>query len=670
VLRAVVVLSFLALMSLAALAAWFDRGLTLRSAQEHVALTVEILREHALNVFETQELVLDQIAGRSADLDWDAIRRSGDFAAFLRTTRDRMAYISSIWLADATGHIRAASGPFDPGEVVLEAAEARGQPGRDGGISVGMPRLGSFTLSERLWSPDGALRGVVAIETPVEYFASFFRGVGEQDGHRAVLLRADGTVLAADSVDREPRRFPANSELMRSIVHGVQLEVWVPVPGAGRHFFQWRQLASYPVYVAYAVDERVALRGWYARAVFYALLAAGIWATLWLIAHLSARRAAAEAALQEAQRMEAIGRLASGVAHDFNNLLTTVMGNVDRISSDQQSTPRVRRFAEAALDAARRGASLTTQLLAFARRQPLNPTLVRVSGLVEGMLPLIKDAIGEAITVTVAVDPELAAVRIDPGQFEEALLNLALNARDAMPQGGDLMIAARHAAVDAAEAARKTIAAGEYVVVEIADSGVGMRSEVMGRAFEPFFTTKETGKGTGLGLSMVYGFARQSGGTAEIESREGAGTTVRLYIPRSAESPAAAPPPRDDPPAGGRKAAVLVVEDQDGVRQLMAASLEECGHEVMTARTAEGAVDILKRETGIDVLVTDIVLPGGMTGADLVRKARELAPDLKVLTVSGNASDEAAIAVQNAGCAFLRKPFRPSELTRAVDELL
>jgi two-component system NtrC family sensor kinase len=670
-LRSVVVLSLVAVMGLAALASWYDRQIALRSAEDHVSLTVEILREHALNVFETQDLVLDQIRLRSAGLDWNAIDGSGEFAAFLRSTRNRMKHISAIWLADASGHVRASSGTLEPRKFIFETGEDLGTRQEGGrGTAIGKPRLGSFALSRRLSSAAGDVDGLVAIETSAEYFESFFRGVDEENSHRAILVRTDGTVLAADSTEGEPQRFPPTSELMRSIASGIQEKSWSPAPGGGRHFFQWRQLASYPVYVAYAMDEDVALRAWYGRVVFYGILAAGIWATVWLIAYLASRRAAAEAALQQAHRMEAIGQLASGVAHDFNNLLTTVIGNVDRITADLQTSERVRQLAAAACDAARRGASLTAQLLAFARRQPLNPSLVHIDRLVDGMLPLIRNAIGEAVTLSYTSDTGASVVRIDPGQLEAALLNLSLNARDAMPQGGDLSIDARNATLDAAEAMRKAIRPGDYVVIEIADTGVGMKQEVAGRAFEPFFTTKETGKGSGLGLSMVYGFARQSGGTAEIESRAGSGTTVRLYIPRSEETAPAEALPAAASPAAARKLTVLVVEDQEGVRQLMADSLEECGHAVKSARTGEDAVDILAQDGGIEVLVTDIILPGGMAGTDLVRKARELAPDLRVLTISGNATEEAIKALQSEGCAFLPKPFRPSDLTRAIDQLL
>ena len=668
--RVFVVLSLLVLATAAGFASWYDRNAALRAAEDHVGMTVGVMREHASKVFETQELVLDQIRLRIAGLDWETIGRSQEIANFLRETRDRMNQISSIWLADPTGRVRASSDSARPRSLSFENRDAfRTLRESDGGTHVGEPYLGTFALSRRISSSTGTFGGVIGIEISVAYFESFLRTLDERNRHRAVLVRADGTVLVADPAENEPKRFPPRSELMQSIAGRIQNDKWNALPGGGVHFFQWRQLEPYPVYVAYAVDEDVALRSWYGRVAFYAILGAAMWGALCLITYLASRRAAAEAALQQAQKMEAIGQLASGVAHDYNNLLTTVIGNVDRIAVDPQATPRVRQLANAALRAATRGASLTAQLLSFARQQPLRPSVVRIDALLDAMLALIKDAAGEAIDVSFSPAPELWAIRIDPGQLEAGMLNLALNARDAMPRGGMLRIEARNRTVDAGEAARRAIPVGDYVVIEVGDTGFGMQADIAGRAFEPFFTTK-AGKGSGLGLSMVYGFARQSGGTAEIESRVGAGTTVILYLPRSEQTVPSEPLASVARPEAPRKASILVVEYQDGVRQLAADSLEEFGHEVKTARTGEEAMEILAQDARIQVLLTDIILPGGMTGIDLILKARERVPDLKVLTISGNATEESIRASHLEHCAFLPKPFRPSDLNRAVAELL
>jgi signal transduction histidine kinase/ActR/RegA family two-component response regulator len=663
--RIFIVLSLGGVATVVALASWYDRSGTLHAAEDHVELTVGLMREHSLNVFQTQELINEQIALRTQGLDWEAISRSRELASFLRETRDRMSQISSIWLADTTGRVRASSGlPYPRGLSFENQDDFRAHRETSRGMLVGEQHLGTFALSWRRSSSTGGFDGVIGIEIGVEYFENFFRELDAKKPHRAVLMRADGAVLSAGPGTGEPRRFSPTSELMRSIASGIQNETWNVSSNGITHFFRWRRLDPYPVYVAYAVDQDVALDAWHRRVLAYAILGAALWSAVCIIAHLASQRAAAEAALQQSRRMEAIGQLASGVAHDFNNVLTAVIGNVDLIALDRQATRRVRQLAEAALRAARRGSSLTAQLLAFARRQPLQPKAVRVDGLLDAMLPLIKGALGETISVSCKWGPDLSAIRIDPGQFEAALLNLALNARDAMPDGGMLRIEARNLIVEAGDAERRMIPPGDYVVIEISDTGVGMRSDIARRAFEPFFTTKEPGKGSGLGLSMVYGFARQSGGTAEIESRLGGGTTAKLYFPFSETMLSHEPPPTVAPPSTPRKASILVVEDQDDIRQLLADSLEEFGHEVTAARAADEAIEILGRDACIEVLVTDITLPGGMTGLDLVRKARELVPDLKILTIAGNANEVSIRASSLDRCAFLPKPFGPSELNR------
>jgi signal transduction histidine kinase len=520
------VLSLAGLVTVVAFAGWYDRSIALHAAEDRVQSIIGLMREHALNVFQTQELVHEQIRLRTAGLDWEAISRSEELTSFLQETRNRMSQISSIWLADGTGHVRASSGSRYPPSLTFENRDDfRVHREGDRGMLIGEQHLGTFALSWRRSSSTGDFDGVIGIEIGVEYFENFFRGLDAAEPHRAVLVRADGDVLSPNPGADEPRQFPPSSQLMQSIASGVQNEEWNVSPNGITHFFRWRQLDPYPVYVGYAIDQDVALQSWHRRILIYGILGAGLWAALCVIAHLASRRALAEAALQQAQRMEAIGQLASGVAHDFNNVLTAVIGNLDLIALDRQATRHVRQLAEAALRAAHRGSSLTTRLLTLARRQPLQQRVVRIDGLLDTMLPLIKDAVGEAVSVSSEASPDLSAVRIDPGQFEAALLNLALNARDAMPDGGTLRIDARNVLVEAGDAMRRTIPAGHYVVIEITDIWRGMSAETARRAFEPFFTTKGAGKGSGLGLSMVYGFARQSGGTAR--SRAGSAAVRR-----------------------------------------------------------------------------------------------------------------------------------------------
>lgn len=382
-----------------------------------------------------------------------------------------------------------------------------------------------------------------------------------------------------------------------------------------------------------------------------------------------AEREAARAQLIQAQKMEAVGQLTGGIAHDFNNLLTSVIGNLDLIrkaAADQ----RIRGLAERAMHAANRGAQLTSQLLAFGRRQMLRPQPLMVTSVVSGIRPLLDRAVSEMVHMEVHAPSDLWQCRIDKAQFESALLNLALNARDAMPKGGTLIIAARNMTLGKEEAARFEIAPGPYVEVVVTDTGIGMPPEVAAKAFDPFFTTKEVGKGSGLGLSQVYGFVKQSGGGAVIESALGEGTTVRLMLPKASGEAERPPKPELQAAPTVRASArrtILVVEDDDQVLATVEGALDDLGYRTLLAHDPSQAVKILTSDEPIDMLFSDIVLPGGMNGIELARAARRLRQDLKVLLTSGYpgqiwASDGGALEFD-----IFPKPYRQQELATKID---
>jgi signal transduction histidine kinase len=371
-------------------------------------------------------------------------------------------------------------------------------------------------------------------------------------------------------------------------------------------------------------------------------------------------RREAEEALRQAQKMEAVGQLTGGIAHDFNNLLTVIIGNVDTVLRryDSGADPRARRSLESALKGAERAASLTQRLLAFSRRQPLDPKTVDVGRLLAGMSDLLTRSISESIVIQIATDPSLWRVEADPHQLENVILNLAVNARDAMPAGGSLTIEARNTAVGENDV-RDDIRAGDYVEISVSDSGIGMTPEIVAKVFDPFFTTKEVGKGTGLGLSMVYGFVKQSGGHVAIESVEGQGTTVRLFLERKLEDAqvevsahgAAAE-------MGSASETVLVVEDDDDVRAYTVAILRELGYRVVEAQDGVSAIRLLERDDfAVDLLLSDVVMPK-MSGQELAERARALQPALKILFTSGYTRD--AIMKDGRlepGLDLLSKPF-------------
>ena len=376
----------------------------------------------------------------------------------------------------------------------------------------------------------------------------------------------------------------------------------------------------------------------------------------------------AEERLRQAQKMEAVGQLTGGMAHDFNNLLTVVLGNLEILEGD---TPAERRdLVAAARDAAERGAELTRSLLAFSRRQMLRPRRVDVNRLVADMSQMLDRTLGESVALRTHTEPEVGPVLLDPHQLEAALLNLALNARDAMPEGGTLTVETRSLRLDEADAALPELAPGAYVVLSVSDTGQGMTAEVRARAFDPFFSTKPAGRGSGLGLSMVYGFVKQSGGHVRIYSEEGEGTTIRLYLPEArneAEESEAATVPAERVRGGSET--VLVVEDDPFVRDVAVRFLDGLGYAVREAGTPQEAFAVLEGE-GVDVLFTDAVLPGESGGA-LARRALARWPHLKVLFASGYAAN--AVVHQGRvepGVHLLSKPYTRAELAAVLRRVL
>ena len=387
--------------------------------------------------------------------------------------------------------------------------------------------------------------------------------------------------------------------------------------------------------------------------------------------HDVTERRQTEAQLRQAQKMEAIGNLTGGMAHDFNNLLGVIIGNLDLAQERVAGAPEVKEMLGDALEAAWRGADLTRRLLAFARRQPLRPVRIQVNELVADTVRLLRRLLGEDIDVSLVLADGLWPVVADPAQLEAALANLATNARDAMPKGGRLIIATanRHLDEDYA-AAHAEASAGDFVLIEVSDTGTGMSADVVSRIFEPFFTTKEQGKGSGLGLSMVFGFLRQSGGHVSVYSEPGIGTTFRLYLPRATGYVIAREVGAAAPIDLGAGETVLVVEDNAALRRIAVRQLEGLGYFVLECERAAAALELLQREP-VDLLFTDIVMPGGLDGVELARLALERWPTLKVVLTSGFPQariDAGGELLQ--GVPLLSKPYSKEELAAALHAAL
>jgi signal transduction histidine kinase len=374
-------------------------------------------------------------------------------------------------------------------------------------------------------------------------------------------------------------------------------------------------------------------------------------------------REAALAQVHEMQKLESLGQLTGGLAHDFNNLLMAILGNLDLLTKKVVDDTAAKRLVDGAIRSAERGAALTKRMLAFARRQELRPEAVDAPRLVKGMAEMLQRSLGPGIEINMEFQDRLAFVRVDPNQLELALLNLALNARDAMPQGGRLTIAARRETV---RAGLQDLREGDYVCLAVADTGIGMDEMTLKRAAEPFFTTKGVGKGTGLGLSMVYGLAAQSDGATRIASRLGQGTTVELWLPVAAGAEAGQVQAKASVVGVARFCSVLIVDDDPMVAATTAAMLEDLGHSVLVVSSGALALNLVRSETAIDLVVTDYAMPS-MTGVELARQIQQIRPSLPIILATGYAD---LPNTDDPGLPRLAKPYRREDLGRMLANLV
>ncbi|MGP8434895.1 response regulator [Paraburkholderia fungorum] len=382
-------------------------------------------------------------------------------------------------------------------------------------------------------------------------------------------------------------------------------------------------------------------------------------------------RALAEEQLRQAQKMEAIGSLTGGVAHDFNNVLQVINGNLQMLAADADCNPATLRRLSAATEAVKRGAKLAAHLLAFARRQPLSPTVLNPRRLLAGMSEMLHRALGETVKIETVLSDDLWNVQVDRNQLENALLNLAINARDAMRADGTLTVRATNRVLDAQFCrGEPELSPGEYVVFSVTDTGTGMKPEILERVFEPFFTTKPDGHGTGLGLSMVFGFVRQSGGHTMIDSELGRGTTVSLFFPRCCEPETVETADQTAAPVGGGET-ILVVEDDADVRLTAVEMLAQLGYKVLTASSGDAALEFIDSDVPIDLLFTDVVMPGQVKSVELAQRAAARSPTVPTLFTSGYTRDEIVHHGKlDAGITLLSKPYRRDDLARKVRAVL
>ncbi len=383
-------------------------------------------------------------------------------------------------------------------------------------------------------------------------------------------------------------------------------------------------------------------------------------------------RKQADAIVRQAQKMEAVGQLTGGIAHDFNNLLTIIIGNLALLEDTEGLDNETESLASDALASARRGAGMVKRLLAFSRERPLKANIYDPKQVVVGMSDLLQRSLGGSIEVELRLDGESWPILSDPNEFESAVLNMAINSRDAMPDGGNITISVKGSHVKKVAKGPQKVPEGDYVIVSVTDNGSGMSPKVAERAFEPFFTSKKISRGTGLGLSMVYGFSRRSGGHAEIESKQGVGTTVTLYLPRDKSKQntlEVSPLPMSEIPRGTET--ILVVEDEAEVRAFTAKILQKLGYGVLHAQDGLEGLNALEKNNSIDLVLTDVEMPGGMNGLDLVREVRSRWPETKTLVMSGfpdNALGQEGVEIPEGD--LLPKPFEKEDIAVMVRRIL
>jgi two-component system NtrC family sensor kinase len=660
------------------------------------------ITEHALKVFETFELsavYLDEMLSTVTDEEIRANEK--EFSTRLRTIAGTLPQLRDLWVIDANGYPVVSGTIYPMPRIDLSDREYfRVHKNREvSGLHISEvlgARAGSDTVKffavSRERGVDGHFDGVTIVSIAPEYFSEYYQRLTSDPLTISLLLRGDGVVLARHpSPPGASSKLPDGGAFARAVAaarDGGTFDSVSAVDGVERTF-AYRKIPRHDVYVATSFAHPSVVQGWMRQMASHLIF--GIPATLAMLGlgavalrrtqrlhEEQARREATEMALRQAQKMEAVGRLSGGIAHDFNNMLTVILGNIDmalRRMPEGEQTGRLSRLLDAARQASERAATLVQRLLAFSRQHPMEVKAVDINRLVQSMSELLRRTIGETVVTETVLAGGLWKVAADPNQLENAILNLAVNARDAMSDGGRLTIETANSYLDEHYVASHggEIPHGQYVMVALSDTGAGMPREVIDRAFEPFFTTKPAGMGTGLGLSMVYGFAKQSGGHVKIYSEVGEGTTIKLYFPRladqrdlpdwSADPPAA---PRREHPTGGNES-ILLVEDEEEVRRFAVQVLTDGGYRVHAASNGADALDILKGDPGIALLFTDVVLPGGMNGRQLADRVLQERPEIKVLYATGYTRNAIIHHGRlDADVELLTKPFTADTLMRKI----
>ena len=654
-------------------------------ARERIQSTLDVLHEQTLKSLQTVERTISETNEVLREMSDEAIRDAQSALHLrLKRTQQSLSQIESIWAFDKNGFPLVSSTilpvPRDLNNSDRSYFRAQVNTSAIFVSEVIRARVGTlrfFVVSGRRASePAATFNGVIGITVSPEHFSEFYRKLSR--GRDAFgLMRSDGTVLARYPEGRfEDVRGP--NDLSRAIERAPAaglLEMQSPLDSLDR-LVGYQKVRGYDIYVVAGVEKAALIQEFWRTTLLQLAIGIPIALSLFALSLYALRRAeryqdevvrreAAEEALKQGQRLEALGQLTGGVAHDFNNLLMVIQGSAQRIKRTLAEDKRLTRSLQAIEEAVKRGSTLTRQLLSFSRRQPQDAVVVDLKFRLPQIQEMLQASLRGDIVVRTEIAPDLGRVKIDLNELELALLNLAVNARDAMPNGGQLIVEAQNIDEDRAPPRLSS----DCIAIAVQDSGCGIPNEILDRVFEPFFTTKEVGKGTGLGLSQVYGFAHQSGGAVTVDSAQGRGTRVTIYLPRTIEesiSPNSVES-NDELRFWGR---VLLVEDNHEVSEVTRGLLEDLGFTVELINNAESALKHLQSsDRAYRFLLSDIVMPGAMNGLELARRVRSLEGNKPpIILATGYSAD--AQSASDEGFVLLRKPYGMIELRKAIAAIL
>ncbi|WP_428485555.1 ATP-binding protein [Rhodopila sp.] len=693
---------------------WLNYRGIIAEARHDLERTGEVARENVGKVFDSQSQLVDYVNDLVSNLSEAGII-ANEFPLHQVLVRmvSRLPDVVSVMVVARDGKplVNAGSYPIRRDVDLRDRDYFKALIGGQNGLFVSRLQTGQiyqrpfFGLGRQWTAPDGAIKGIIDVAVSPEFFSNFYRGLlreagNDLDGKVITLLRDDGEFLARyPRYDGPPLPASAAATFLAAIKKSPDGGTYERNSLIDRthplRLFAYRKVRGYPLYVAAGRSWSAIMAEWRRAVLIRLLIGIPITMVLFGLAKTAlsraiseeqalalarqeiARREIAEHTLLRSQRLEAVGQLTGGVAHDFNNLLTVILGNAAMIDRRPDDPARVQRLAAGIQLAAKRGAEITQQLLAFAGRQIVRPQMICLNDRLTAFKLLLDRAASEAVQIVFDLDPALEPVSIDPGQFESAILNLVGNARDAMPNGGMVKIATRNvsggdrpAPGSASRATSPEVPEpslrGLGVRVTISDTGSGMDQATMAKAFEPFFTTKDVGKGTGLGLSQVYGFAKQAGGSVRIASVLNKGTKIEITLPVTGRMvfDNDAEPAKPVVPRNARGKVVLVVEDQPSVLDTTVETLHELGFATLAATNGRDALERLRKSDQVDLLFTDIVMPGGINGVQLTNEAKRLRPGLRVVLTSGYSGTAGADPPRNV--PLLIKPYSRDQLLRQL----